>query len=123
MIHRCQHAQPALPSFDGLSLRRRARRAERLIEEMRSGVDAKTSPKDLGTKQATRLHQLLHEAKFKDPDGNHLSPAGAPAALVLVVLAIAPEPAPAPAPTCTRLHHILACTASQAGRAEGALQV
>jgi hypothetical protein len=23
-----------------------------------------------------RLHQLLHEAKFKDPDGAHLSPAG-----------------------------------------------
>ena len=49
---------------------------ERLVEEMRSGVDAKTPPKELGDKQTTRLHQLLHEAKFKDPDGNHLSPAG-----------------------------------------------
>lgn len=33
-------------------------------------------PGELSNKQITRLHQLLHEAKFKDPDGSHLSPAG-----------------------------------------------
>ena len=26
--------------------------------------------------QVVRLHQLLHEARFSDPNGNHLSPAG-----------------------------------------------
>lgn len=48
----------------------------RLIDELRSGVDVETHPSDLTTKQITRLHQLLHEAKFNDPDGSHLSPAG-----------------------------------------------
>ena len=43
---------------------------------MRAGVDAGTSPRDLDGKQAVRLHQLLHEVKFADPDGAHLSPAG-----------------------------------------------
>lgn len=50
--------------------------AGRLIDEMRSGVDIDTHPSELDNKQITRLHQLLHEAKFKDPDGSHLSPAG-----------------------------------------------
>ena len=50
--------------------------AGRLIDEMRSGVDMETQPSELDNKQITRLHQLLHEAKFKDPDGSHLSPAG-----------------------------------------------
>ena len=48
----------------------------RLIDELRVGVDVETHPGELDTKQITRLHQLLHEAKFKDPDGSHLSPAG-----------------------------------------------
>lgn len=53
----------------------------RLIDEMRSGADVETHPRDLDNKQITRLHQLLHEAKFKDPDGSHLSPAGQSALL------------------------------------------
>ena len=48
----------------------------RLIDELRIGADMDTHPGELDTKQITRLHQLLHEAKFKDPDGSHLSPAG-----------------------------------------------
>lgn len=48
----------------------------RLVEEMRSGVDMQTDPKELTTQQVVRLHQLLHEAKFSDPSGSHLSPAG-----------------------------------------------
>ena len=57
--------------------------AGRLIAEMRGGVDGGTAPRELDSKQAVALHQLLHEAKFKDPCGDHLSPAGAalPAAL------------------------------------------
>ena len=43
---------------------------------MRSGADVEMHPQELDNKQITRLHQLLHEAKFKDPDGSHLSPAG-----------------------------------------------
>ena len=34
------------------------------------------APSELSNKQVTRLHQLFHEAKFKDPSGDHLSPAG-----------------------------------------------
>ena len=45
---------------------------------MRSGADVETRPGELDNKQITRLHQLLHEAKFKEPDGSHLSPAGCP---------------------------------------------
>lgn len=43
---------------------------------MQSGAEADMDPKELENKQIVRLHQLLHEAKFKDPDGRHLSPAG-----------------------------------------------
>ena len=50
----------------------------RLIAEMRGGVDEDTAPQDLTNKQVVALHQLLHEAKFKDPDKDHLSPAGSP---------------------------------------------
>lgn len=50
--------------------------AGRLIQEMRSGAEAELDPKELEEKQLVRLHQLLHEAKFKDPDSSHLSPAG-----------------------------------------------
>ena len=45
---------------------------------MRGGVDGDAAPKDLTNKQMVALHQLLHEAKFKDPDKDHLSPAGGP---------------------------------------------
>ena len=48
----------------------------RLIEEMRSGAEPDTDPKDLTNKQILMLHQLLHAAKFNDPTGSHLSPAG-----------------------------------------------
>jgi hypothetical protein len=34
------------------------------------------APGELGQQQVVRLHQLLHEARFADPDGAHLSPAG-----------------------------------------------
>ena len=51
--------------------------AGRLIAEMRGGVDEDTEPQELSNKQVVALHQLLHEAKFKDPDKDHLSPAGA----------------------------------------------
>lgn len=44
---------------------------------MRGGVDEDSGPQDLSNKQTVALHQLLHEAKFKDPDKDHLSPAGA----------------------------------------------
>ncbi len=44
---------------------------------MQAGVDASTNPRAVSASQATRLHQILHEAKFADPSGNHLSPAGA----------------------------------------------
>lgn len=65
--------------------------AERLVEEMRSGVDAHTSPKDLTVKQITRLHQLMHEAKFRDPNGHHLSPAGEYNLRLGIVKELAPE--------------------------------
>ena len=51
--------------------------AVRLISESRSGADPAMKPAELSDKQIIRLHQLLHEAKFDDPDGQHLSPAGA----------------------------------------------
>jgi len=44
---------------------------------MRSGADPDMAPTDLLPKQVVRLHQLFHEAKFPDPGGGHLSPAGA----------------------------------------------
>mmetsp|Transcript_25575 Transcript_25575/g.65865 ORF Transcript_25575/g.65865 Transcript_25575/m.65865 type:complete len:665 (+) Transcript_25575:305-2299(+) len=50
--------------------------AARLIEEMRSGVSIKTAPRELDERQIVRMHQLLHEARFSDPDSKHLSPAG-----------------------------------------------
>lgn len=50
--------------------------AGRLIAEVRGGLDADMHPHELYNKQIVSLHQLLHEAKFKDPDKDHLSPAG-----------------------------------------------
>lgn len=46
------------------------------MAELRSGVDEDTDPQDLSPQQVARLHQLLQEARFRDPDGGHLSPAG-----------------------------------------------
>ncbi|KAG2444490.1 hypothetical protein HXX76_001240 [Chlamydomonas incerta] len=50
--------------------------AARVVEEMQAGVEGDMSPKDLDEKQIVRLHQLLHEIRFGDPSGKHLSPAG-----------------------------------------------
>ena len=52
--------------------------AHRLVQEARLGPGAETglAPRDLAPPQAARLHQLLHEARFDDPSGEHLSPAG-----------------------------------------------
>ena len=43
---------------------------------MQSGADPDTDPQQLTNKQILMLHQLLHAAKFSDPTGTHLSPAG-----------------------------------------------
>ena len=43
---------------------------------MRGGLDPGSSPAELEGKKLVALHQLLHEAKFRDPSGEHLSPAG-----------------------------------------------
>eukprot|EP00889_Picochlorum_renovo_P003283 jgi/Picre1/30313/NNA_005677.t1 len=48
--------------------------AERISDELGSG--ALTDPHDLEEQDILRLHQLLHEVRFPDPDGHHLSPAG-----------------------------------------------
>ena len=48
--------------------------AERIADEMGSGALA--NPADLQEQDILRLHQLLHEVRFPDPDGKHLSPAG-----------------------------------------------
>ena len=48
----------------------------RLIDEMRGGVDPETSPADLTNQQVIRIHQVLHQARFSDPNADHLSPAG-----------------------------------------------
>lgn len=50
--------------------------AARLASEIRAGVTPDTAPATLDAKQAVRLHQLLHEARFPDPAGDHLAPAG-----------------------------------------------
>jgi len=50
--------------------------AGRIIDEMRAGADPHMSPEELDQRQLLRLHQLLHEVRFPDPDGAHLSPAG-----------------------------------------------
>lgn len=48
--------------------------AQRISEEL--GTGALMDPKDLEEKDILRLHQLLHEVRFPDPNGSHLSPAG-----------------------------------------------
>ncbi|KAK9847694.1 hypothetical protein WJX84_000913 [Apatococcus fuscideae] len=50
--------------------------AGKLIEEMQSGAEPDTDLRSLTSKQILMLHQLLHVAKFSDPSGSHLSPAG-----------------------------------------------
>ena len=48
----------------------------RLIEELGYGFDADMHPSEVSDKQATRMQQLLAQARFDDPDGACLSPAG-----------------------------------------------
>ena len=48
--------------------------AERIADELGSG--ALMDPADLEEQDILRLHQLLHEVRFPDPSGHHLSPAG-----------------------------------------------
>lgn len=50
--------------------------AERIIDEMQMGGHAKLPPIELTDRQLARLHQLLHDVKFAEPSGDHLSPAG-----------------------------------------------
>ena len=48
--------------------------AERISDELGSG--GFLDPSDLEVHDILRLHQLLHEVRFPDPGGHHLSPAG-----------------------------------------------
>ncbi|KAF0909784.1 hypothetical protein E2562_000105 [Oryza meyeriana var. granulata] len=50
--------------------------AERLIGEMGPDFSAKMAVKSLTSQQIVRIHQLFRQAKFDDPNGNCLSPAG-----------------------------------------------
>ncbi|KAJ6821162.1 DNA topoisomerase 6 subunit B [Iris pallida] len=50
--------------------------AERLIEEMGTDFSPKMSVKSLTSQQIVRIHQLFRQAKFDDPSGDCLSPAG-----------------------------------------------
>ncbi|GFP94420.1 DNA topoisomerase 6 subunit b [Phtheirospermum japonicum] len=50
--------------------------AERLIGEMGSDFSPKMSVKSLTSQQIVRIHQLFRQAKFDDPSGDCLSPAG-----------------------------------------------
>jgi DNA topoisomerase VI subunit B len=51
--------------------------ALRLLGELRScGLKADGDPQKATAAQAARLHHLLREARFRDPSGAHLSPAG-----------------------------------------------
>ncbi|XP_002981289.2 DNA topoisomerase 6 subunit B isoform X1 [Selaginella moellendorffii] len=50
--------------------------AERLIGEMGPDFTPKMLVKDLTDQQLVRIHQLFRQAKFDDPDGDCLSPAG-----------------------------------------------
>lgn len=48
----------------------------RLIQELGYGFDTDMHPSEISDKQATRMQQLLADARFDDPDGSCLSPAG-----------------------------------------------
>ncbi|CAA6670188.1 unnamed protein product [Spirodela intermedia] len=50
--------------------------AERLIGEMGPDFSAKMPVKGLTSQQIVRIHQLFRQAKFDDPSGDCLSPAG-----------------------------------------------
>ncbi|KAL3647620.1 DNA topoisomerase 6 subunit B [Castilleja foliolosa] len=50
--------------------------AERLIGEMGQDFSPKMSVKSLTSQQILRIHQLFRQAKFDDPSGDCLSPAG-----------------------------------------------
>ncbi|XP_062170901.1 DNA topoisomerase 6 subunit B [Alnus glutinosa] len=50
--------------------------AERLIGEMGSDFSPKMAAKSLTSQQIVRIHQLFRQAKFDDPSGDCLSPAG-----------------------------------------------
>uniref|UniRef100_A0A5B6YH47 DNA topoisomerase 6 subunit B n=2 Tax=Davidia involucrata TaxID=16924 RepID=A0A5B6YH47_DAVIN len=50
--------------------------AERLIGEMGLDFSPKTPVKSLTAQQIVRIHQLFRQAKFDDPSGDCLSPAG-----------------------------------------------
>ncbi|KAL2940882.1 DNA topoisomerase 6 subunit B [Bienertia sinuspersici] len=50
--------------------------AERLIGEMGTEFSPKTAVKSLTSQQIVRIHQLFRQAKFGDPSGDCLSPAG-----------------------------------------------
>ncbi|KAA8549565.1 hypothetical protein F0562_001417 [Nyssa sinensis] len=50
--------------------------AERLIGEMGPDFSPKTPVKSLTSQQIVRIHQLFRQAKFDDPSGDCLSPAG-----------------------------------------------
>lgn len=50
--------------------------AERLIGEMGTEFSSKTAVKSLTSQQIVRIHQLFRQAKFGDPSGDCLSPAG-----------------------------------------------
>ncbi|KAL4198195.1 hypothetical protein AMTRI_Chr03g44710 [Amborella trichopoda] len=50
--------------------------AERLIGEMGSDFSPKMAVKSLSSQQVVRIHQLFRQAKFADPSGDCLSPAG-----------------------------------------------
>ena len=77
-------------------------RAGRLIAEMRGGLDPCSSPAQLEGKKLVALHQLLHEARFRDPSGDHLSPAG-PGILRLPLSAHRPFPKQDSALQCASL--------------------
>lgn len=49
--------------------------ADKIALEMR--CDPATSPAELTSKQIVAMHDLLHQVRFSNPDGSHLSPAGA----------------------------------------------
>ena len=50
--------------------------AGRLVAELGKGFDPGMSPKEVTETQATRIQQLLSYARFADPSGDCLSPAG-----------------------------------------------
>lgn len=50
--------------------------ATRLVAELGKGFDPNQAPRDVTETQATRVQQLLSYARFADPSGDCLSPAG-----------------------------------------------